>query len=200
MQPEVAQFISTYGYLAIFLLVFLQEIGVPNPIMNEVVLLYAGCLSFINVLNFSLVFMTVVLADVLGTSLLYVVFYFIGDSVMRRFPRLANSEKVILLKKRLTGRGRWTIFVGRLLPYLRGYTSVAAGLLKINYKTYLSAVIASAILWSGGYVTVGRLLGSRYESIISKIGIGKIALGGLILFILVLSVPKIYKFIIRKKS
>ena len=35
VSSELALYITRYGYLAIFLLVFLQELGVPNPVTNE---------------------------------------------------------------------------------------------------------------------------------------------------------------------
>ena len=38
-------FIAEYGYWAIFILVFLQEAGLPNPIPNELVLGFSGFLS-----------------------------------------------------------------------------------------------------------------------------------------------------------
>jgi membrane protein DedA with SNARE-associated domain len=46
MSSEVALYITKYGYLAIFLLVLLQELGLPNPVTNEFVLLFSGYLAF----------------------------------------------------------------------------------------------------------------------------------------------------------
>jgi len=45
MSLTLSAYILKYGYIAIFSLVFLQEIGVPNPVPNEVVLLFSGYLS-----------------------------------------------------------------------------------------------------------------------------------------------------------
>jgi hypothetical protein len=35
MPEEVVAYITKYGYLTIFILVFLQETGMPNPFPNE---------------------------------------------------------------------------------------------------------------------------------------------------------------------
>ena len=51
MSSEVALYITRYGYLAIFCLVLLQELGVPNPVTNEFVLLFSGYLAFSGVLS-----------------------------------------------------------------------------------------------------------------------------------------------------
>lgn len=59
---------------------------------------------------------------------------------------------------------------GRLIPFLRGYVSVAAGILSIRPKIFMPVVIVSAITWSGGYVIAGRLLGPYWEQVARKIG------------------------------
>lgn len=170
MPPELAGFISQYGYLAVFGLVFLQEIGIPNPVPNELVLLFSGYLSFNGTLNFFLVFLAAVLGDFLGTTLLYSVFYYFGKRIMENKPRWIpiNKEKVEKLGKIIVEKDKWGIFIGRLIPYIRGYASVAAGILQLKPKIFLSMVALSAILWSGGYVLVGRLSGRYWDLVLQK--------------------------------
>jgi len=64
MSPILSDYITKYGYFAIFSLVFLQEIGVPNPVPNELVLLFSGYLIFVGKLDFIIVLTTVVAADI----------------------------------------------------------------------------------------------------------------------------------------
>jgi hypothetical protein len=56
MSSELLFYVTKYSYGAIFVLVLLQELGVPNPVTNEFVLLFSGYLAFSGVLNFWLVF------------------------------------------------------------------------------------------------------------------------------------------------
>src|SRR5580704_15289435 len=72
---ELNNFIVQYGYLAIFLFIFLQELGVPNPITNELVLIFSGYLAYTGALSFTKVILCAVSADFLGTSILYFIFY-----------------------------------------------------------------------------------------------------------------------------
>ena len=81
-------------------------------------------------------------------------------------------EKINRLKKKISGKGRRGVYLGRLLPYVRGYVSVAAGLIKIPPKEFLPAVFLSAITWSGGYALLGMLLGPSWESLIARFGLG----------------------------
>lgn len=172
VSSQLALYITRYGYLAIFLLVLLQELGVPNPVTNEFVLLFSGYLAFSGVLNLWLVFLTAVSADCIGTTILYAVFYRFGEYIMGHRPRWlpvspAHIERIVLT---ISERQPWGICVGRLIPFLRGYVSVAAGILPVRPKIFLPAVAVSAITWSGGYVIAGRLLGPYWAQVAARIG------------------------------
>jgi membrane protein DedA with SNARE-associated domain len=172
MPPKLASYIINYGYLAIFSLIFVQEMGVPNPVPNELILLFGGYLTSVKTLGFTLTFIVAVLADFIGTTMLYVIFYHFGELVLAHKPRWLpiSREKVDRLATKVSRGGWWGIFGGRLIPYLRGYTSVAAGLLRVRPSVYLSAVAVSAIVWSGGYVIVGRIFGSYWEDVARAMG------------------------------
>ena len=167
--------------MAIFSLVFLQEIGVPNPVPNELILLFSGYLTSIGQLNFTTVLITAIAADAIGSSVLYTTFYYCGQRVLQKWPHVIPTSKLADLTARVSHKDRWSIYVGRHLPFLRGYTAVAAGLLKISPTIFLPAVLLSALTWSGGYVTAGKLLGHECVHVVSKLAIGKIVLAGLIL-------------------
>jgi membrane protein DedA with SNARE-associated domain len=172
VSAEVARYITQYGYLAIFLLVFLQELGVPNPVTNEFVLLFSGYLAFTGLLNLRLVFLTAVAADCIGTTILYLVFYLFGKYIMDHRPRWfpISAAHIERLSRSISERRQWGIYFGRLIPFVRGYASVAAGLLCIRPAVFIPAVLVSAITWSGGYVVAGRLLGPYWEQAASRLG------------------------------
>ncbi len=172
MPPELASYIIEYGYITIFGLVFLQEIGIPNPIPNELILLFAGYLASVGKLDFYWVVVTVVAADVIGTSILYSIFYYFGKRIMKHFKRFLPSKKIDSLIDFLSKKGRWGIYLGRLLPLLRGYASVAAGLLRLPPHEFIPAVLLSAVTWSGGYVIVGWILGPKWETVSDYLGFG----------------------------
>lgn len=171
MPPELANYIIDYGYITIFSLVFIQELGVPNPIPNELILLFAGYLASIGKLDFYWVIITVVAADFIGTTVLYSIFYYFGKRLMKHFKRFLPSKKINSLVDYMSKKGRWGIYVGRLLPLLRGYASVAAGLLRLPPQEFIPTVIFSAVSWSGGYVIIGWILGPKWETVSSFLGL-----------------------------
>jgi membrane protein DedA with SNARE-associated domain len=201
MSQTLSAYILKYSYIAIFSLVFLQEIGVPNPLPNELVLLFSGYLTSIGKLDFTLVLITVVTADTIGSSILYIAFYYFGQGVLQKWPHIIPTSKLASLTARVSHKDRWSIYVGRHIPFLRGYTAVAAGLLKIPPSIFLPAVLLSALTWSGGYVIAGKLLGHEYVHVVSKLAVGKIALVLLILLMIVIFLwLRIYHYLKNKKT
>jgi membrane protein DedA with SNARE-associated domain len=201
MSPTLSAYILKYGYIAIFSLVFLQEIGVPNPVPNEVVLLFSGYLSSVGKLDCITVLITVIAADVIGSSCLYTTFYYFGQPLLQKWPHIMPTSKLASLTARVSQQNRWSIYVGRHIPFIRGYTAVAAGLLKIPPRLFLPAVLLSALTWSGGYVIAGTLLGHAYVDVVSKLAIGKLVfVVFLVLCIIVFLWPRMYDWLKNKKT
>jgi membrane protein DedA with SNARE-associated domain len=171
MPDELVIYILKYGYLAIFVLVFSQEIGLPNPIPNELVLLFSGYLIFMGLLKLPVIILAAVLADFTGTSLLYVLFYFSGAYILNHKPRWLPIPVSIIykLQERISKNGLTGIYIGRLTPFIRGYTSVISGLLQIKPKVFLPIALVTASIWATVYVSAGILLGPFWNQVIPNI-------------------------------
>jgi membrane protein DedA with SNARE-associated domain len=162
---EVVHFITRYGYTAIFILVFLQEIGMPNPIPNELLLMFSGYLSFKGFLYFPFVIFTIISADFIGTNILYVIFYNAGIYLIRKKPKwFPLSDKTIAqLTKKISEGGKFNIFLFRVTPFTRGYTSVITGLLRIKPGIFLPIALISAATWATIYVIAGYIIGPSWN-------------------------------------
>lgn len=176
MPQDVAEFIARHGYLALFLLVFSQEIGIPNPVPNELTILFAGYLSYLGLLSLPLVFLTTATADFVGTSILFLVFHYFGARLLRRAPPWVPVRRIERLKERLSGKGDWALYVGRLISYARGYVSVAAGLIGVPPRVFLSTVVWSSVTWAGVYAVAGRLLGPAWQTLVTEFHFSKVSL------------------------
>ncbi|MEI8087141.1 MAG: DedA family protein [Paludibacter sp.] len=165
MSNEIILSISQHGYLAILLLVFLQEVGFPNPIPNEFVMIAAGYLAYLGVLNFPLIVISALVGDLAGSGLLYAAFYFFGQIILRRKPSWIKlpEKKINNIKMKIETSGQSGIFVGRLTPFIRGYVSVLCGLLQIPPKKYSLILIGTASIWSFFYVSIGYLIGPYWN-------------------------------------
>ena len=143
---------------------FLQEMGMPNPIPNELVLVFTGYLTYKGILYFPLVWLTAVAADCIGTSILYVVFYLFSSKLLAKKRRWlpispATIEK---LSRHITIEQKYKIYLFRLAPFVRGYTSVVTGMLRIRPVEFLPIALFSAITWSGIYLFLGNYFGDYW--------------------------------------
>ena len=168
--PEelIHYYFARYGYKALFTLIFLQEIGVPNPIPNELVLLFSGYLVFLGTLGLFRVLFLAVLADFLGTNLLYFTFYFFGSFILNHKPKWIpiSERRIDSLKAKISRGGKAAIYIGRLTPFIRGYTSVITGLVQIPPSVFLPIALFSAITWSGVYVLIVFLCGPVWDKLV----------------------------------
>ena len=170
MPSNLLYYIDQYGYLAIFLLIFLQDVGFPNPIPNELVLLFSGYLIYSGIFKFYIVIFVALLADFIGTSILFLIFRKFGNQVMKHKRRWIpiSQSKLESLSKSLSGGGWPNLFICRLTPYIRGYATVIAGLLQVRVSFFLWIALFSATLWASTYILTGWLLGPWWKQIESN--------------------------------
>jgi membrane protein DedA with SNARE-associated domain len=161
MPEQIVYWVTNWGYLAIFLLVFLQEIGMPNPFPNELLLVFSGYLSFKGLLYLPFVVLAAVAADFIGTNILYILFYNAGTFILRKKPGwLPLSSKTIeRLTTKISSGGHLNMYIFRVTPFTRGYTSVIAGLIHVKPKVFLPIAIITAITWATVWVVMGNLIG-----------------------------------------
>ncbi len=171
MPAQFIQYISHYGYLAIFVLILIQEIGIPTPIPNEILMLFSGYLAFTKALNLYLVLLTIITADFLGANILYAVFYFFGPYLLSHKPKWfpLSTQKINSISARIENGGLWTVFLGRVTPFIRGYISVIVGLLHLKTKSYVPITLITAALVTCTYVLTGHLLGPYWTEVAAKL-------------------------------
>jgi len=172
MPEEVVYYVIRSGYIAIFVLIFLQEIGMPNPFPNELILIFSGYLSFKGLLFLPFVILTAISADFIGTNILYFLFFYTGTFILKRKPRwFPLSDRIIeRLTTKISTGGLLSIFIFRVTPFTRGYASVITGLLRIRPKVFLPVAFISATTWASVYVVIGHLIGPSWEMFTASIG------------------------------
>jgi membrane protein DedA with SNARE-associated domain len=199
MPEEVVYYVTRYGYLAIFIMVFLQETGLPNPFPNELLLIFSGYLSFKGLLFLPYVILTAFSADFIGTNLLYFLFYSTGAFIMRKKPRWVPLSKSMIdnLSDKILKGGLWNIYIFRLTPFTRGYASVITGLLQIRPEVFLPIAFISGLSWAAIYVVIGYYIGPSWNLFTESIDNFKYIMLGA--FVLILSVTILTHFGRKRK-
>lgn len=159
------RFLTDYGYLAIFVLMFVEEAGLPLPLPNEVALMYVGYLAYQGRLDANLAGLVATLGATCGSALLYLIARRGGRPLIHRFGRLIHvTEERLNQAERVVAKwGPISIPIARLTPGLRIATTIVAGVLNVSYKVVLVSVIGVSLVWSYFWVHLGRALGDRWQ-------------------------------------
>ena len=137
MPAFILKFVSEYGYLAIVFVVLIQEMGMPGP-PNEMILLYFGWLIKQTGLSYPLVILLVTIADIIGSYAIYVLFFYGSEWLATIKPKWINlpNKKIESLKISVAANNGRNIFVAKLTPFVRSYIPVVAGILNIEPVFY----------------------------------------------------------------
>ena len=161
----VIQAISNTGYLGIFALMVAESALIPIP--SEIIMPFSGYLASTGKLNPILI----ILAGSVGNLVGSLIAYFIGIKLGREV--ILKYGKYILLKKShldwtesfFKKYGDRTTFVSRLLPAIRTYISLPAGIAEMNLKKFSIYTFAGSIIWSTMLTYVGVTLGEEWTKI-----------------------------------
>lgn len=157
--------IDKMGYGGVFVLSFFESAGIPIP--SEVVLPFSGFLAFSGRFDFWLVVIVASLANYVGS----VALFYVGKSGGRWF--LEKYGKYILISHHDLETGdRWfyrhggkIVFWGRLLPIVRTFISLPAGVAKMDFRRFSLYTIAGALPWNGALAYIGFKTGANWDSI-----------------------------------
>ncbi len=165
----VTGIIQSFGYFALFALMTLESVFVPIP--SEVTMPFAGYLASQGSLNLWFVMLAGALGNLAGSLVGYYIGYLLEESVLIGWIR--RYGKYVLLKEEDYHRGAsWfskygsaAVFLSRLLPAVRTYISLPAGMFEMNVWRFSLYTFAGSLLWSGLLAWIGYLLGNQWNDI-----------------------------------
>lgn len=148
--------IFQYGVIIVALMVAAGEMGVPIGIPLEVALLLAGAYTVHSGLALAAGLVLVSLADTLGTTVLYVGVR-LGSGRLHHWlaRRAVEDRQMRRWERRLHDYGARTVFVGRMLPMVRMYITIAAGLSRLPARQFFLGEIPAGSIWAGAPLAVG---------------------------------------------
>ncbi len=156
---------SAWGYFGIIVLMTLESCFIPFP--SEVVMIPAGYLAHKGELDFSLCILSGVFGSVLGALINYYLCFFWGRDFILRYGRFfgITEEKFAKFEVFFNRHGEFSTFVCRLLPGIRQYISMPAGLAKMRLINFVIFTAAGSGIWVSILVFLGYFLGQNEELI-----------------------------------
>ncbi len=160
-------FVQNYGYVAIVLLMFLESSFFPFP--SEVVIPPAAYMAYKGFLDLGLVILCGILGSLLGAIFNYYIAFYLGRPFLEKYGRYLFLPKKSLEKVEyfFDRHGSISTFVGRLLPGIRQYISLPAGLAKMNLFAFSLYTALGAGIWVCVLAFVGYTVGYK-ESLIKE--------------------------------
>ncbi|MCV3385420.1 DedA family protein [Campylobacter lari] len=169
MLSDIIDFLLTlakdWGYWGIIFLMFIESSFFPFP--SEVVMIPAGYLAHQNELNFWLCLLCGTFGTLLGALLNYYLCYFLGREVLLKICKYfgVNEAKFAQFEAFFNKHGEISTFSGRLIPGLRQYISLPAGLARMNLKKFIFYTSLGAGIWCLILLILGYILGKNEDLI-----------------------------------
>lgn len=153
--------LESYGYIALFVFLFLETSMLFPLVPSEVAVPFAAALLVRDPISFVLFVASGTAGATLGSYVLYWLFATLGYRTLERYGRYVRvSEDRIRKGKDLFHRyGESSVLWGRLLPVLRSVVSIPAGLAGMDARKFVGYSAVGSLLFSasvGGLVAYGR--------------------------------------------
>ncbi|MBY3624130.1 DedA family protein [Acinetobacter sp. CUI P1] len=189
------QLVNTMGIWGIWLGMILESACIPIP--SEVIMLSGGWL----VAQGSLTFMEVAVAGIFGNLLGSVIAYYIGKAGGRRL--LEKYGKYILMNEHhLEQSERWferygesTVFFTRMLPFIRTFISLPAGIAGMKAWKFIVFTALGCIPWNLALIYLGYRLGDNWSIVEQYIRPISYTVCGIVLLLLLWWLVRRYRMI-----
>jgi len=157
--------ISFLGYWGIVLTMGIESACIPLP--SEIIMPFSGYLVYTG--RFNILWVSV--AGAFGCVVGSVAAYWAG--ILGGRPFIEKYGKYVLLSHRdldtaerwFKKYGDWAIFFSRLLPIIRTFISLPAGIAKMNFPRFVLYTFLGSLPWCFVLAYIGKVLGENWQTI-----------------------------------
>ena len=172
---SMAHFVRDGGLPAIFLLMAVSAACIPIP--SEVVMLFAGfavadpALSGASAHDNHLTMVGVILAGLLGTLVGSWIAYGVGRAgrleLLERHGHLLHMGPAQIKRADdwFSRYGDATVLFGRLVPLVRAFVSLPAGIAKMGLARFTVLTVIGSAVWVAAFAYAGQALGSEWKTV-----------------------------------
>jgi membrane protein DedA with SNARE-associated domain len=157
----IVQTVSDLGYIGIFVMMLLESSFFPFP--SEVAMIPAGYLASKGEMNIYLVVMAGILGSLAGAVFNYWLALKFGRVFVLKFGKyfFFKEETLIKMETYFAQHGEISTFVGRLVPVVRQYISLPAGLSRMNLPKFAFYTSLGAGIWVIILTLLGYFIGDN---------------------------------------
>lgn len=165
----IIHFISTLGYFGVFILMTLESACIPIP--SEVTMPFSGSLIASGQFNFWILVIIGTLGNLVGSLLAYWLGAWGQEAVVRKVIIkygkyfLVSEHEYDRSERWFRNHGEMMVFASRILPVLRTFISLPAGVAKMNLKKFIGYTIVGCFIWTAILTEIGVVLGNNWKSL-----------------------------------
>jgi len=159
----IISIISSTGYIGITLLMALESACIPIP--SEVIMPFSGYLVSTGRFAFWQVVLWGAMGNLLGSAAAYWVGFYGGRRLVEKFGRyvLISEDDLALADRWFKKYGQIAVFFSRLLPVVRTFISLPAGIARMDFKKFCLYTVLGSLPWSFALAFVGLKAGENWD-------------------------------------
>jgi len=155
--------IAGLGYGGVVLLMAVESACIPLP--SEIIMPFSGYLAFKGTFTLWGAALAGAAGCVLGSLLAYFIGAYGGRTLVYKYGRY-----VLISHRDLAWADRWfarhggiTVFIGRLLPVIRTFIALPAGISRMPLVRFVVYTFAGSLIWCYGLAWIGLKLGENWR-------------------------------------
>jgi len=168
---SIKNFIDAVGYPGIFFLMTLESMALPIP--SEVIMTFGGWLAYDGRLDLFWVGMAGTLGCLAGSVIAYKAGEYGGRAFIKRYGKhiFLKESSVDRAEAWFAKHGQWAVFGSRLLPVVRTFISIPAGIAEMRFSNFVILTFLGSMIWCYALTYSGYYLGKNYNSLNSYFNI-----------------------------
>ena len=157
--------IAKVGYFGIFIGMFLESTVFPLP--SELVMIPAGIASAQGIMNPYIAVLCGVSGNLAGAIFSYILAASVGRAILFKIGKyfFLKAETIIKIETFFKKHGPISIFIGRIIPGLRHFIALPAGVARMNFGLFCCYTTLGSLVWTTVLTALGHLIGTNQDLI-----------------------------------
>ncbi|TJY41719.1 phosphatase PAP2 family protein [Cohnella pontilimi] len=155
--------LEQYGYGVLFLALMLELIAVPLP--GEFIMTYAGLIVYQGQLNWLLSIVAAGSGACIGKTVSYWIGYRLGQPFFEKYGSRIHfgPDKLDNVSHWYQRYGNKLLLIAFFIPGVRHITGIFSGVTGLPFRKYAVYAYTGAVIWVSIFISLGRLLGPKWE-------------------------------------